>query len=59
MQQQLGITFAGGPDPRTCDDLLHDADTAMFDAKSAGRGCFRVFVGDSFAADSGLIATSG
>lgn len=38
----IGIAFGGGPDPKGCDDLLHEADMAMFDAKSAGRGCFRV-----------------
>jgi diguanylate cyclase (GGDEF)-like protein/PAS domain S-box-containing protein len=38
----IGIAF-GGPDTKCAEDLLREADTAMYHAKSEGRGRCRVF----------------
>src|SRR5262249_37291267 len=38
----IGITL-GGDHGETADELLRNADAAMYRAKSQGKGCFRVF----------------
>ena len=38
----MGIVF-GGDQYKSCDDLLRDADTAMYRAKAAGRGTYEMF----------------
>ncbi|GLY68709.1 sensor domain-containing protein [Amycolatopsis taiwanensis] len=39
----IGIVLAGPGDPRTADDLVRDADVAMYQAKTLGRGRFEFF----------------
>src|SRR5438445_6804893 len=41
-------------DDRTSDDLMLDADLALYAVKAAGKGCFRFFVPDLHAAASQL-----
>ncbi|MEL7089824.1 MAG: sensor domain-containing diguanylate cyclase, partial [Planctomycetota bacterium] len=38
----IGVVL-GGTEYRTADEVIRDADTAMYEAKAAGRGVFKVF----------------
>ena len=39
----IGIAFSGPGDSRSPDDLLRDADIAMYEAKRGGKGTFQLF----------------
>jgi diguanylate cyclase (GGDEF)-like protein/PAS domain S-box-containing protein len=39
----IGIAFSGPGDGRSPDDLLRDADIAMYEAKRSGKGTFQLF----------------
>ncbi|HET6504760.1 MAG TPA: EAL domain-containing protein [Amycolatopsis sp.] len=43
LDASIGIVVAGADDRRTADDLVRDADVAMYQAKTLGRGRFEFF----------------
>lgn len=49
----VSIGIAGAGDTSTPDDLLHEADTALYRAKAAGRNTYRIFTQDPGGPDTG------
>ncbi|RSD25674.1 sensor domain-containing protein [Amycolatopsis eburnea] len=43
LDASIGVVLVGGTDPRSAEDLLRDADVAMYQAKTLGRGRHHFF----------------